>query len=121
MSFAPAVQHQLDLLDWRKALNVFVVCLVAGGSFSAGNWFRSLKDQERSLPAIASAAAALPKVEAEAGCETWRAGKAGSVAKQAILSADSGDAAPPSPSAIPRDNCPHPNISVPPAVQGVPK
>jgi hypothetical protein len=103
MSFSPTFQHQLDTIDWRRAKNIFVVCLIAAGAFSGGNWFRSIKDQERSLPGIERAAAALPKIQAEAGCEHWRAGVATKLALSPNMVA---------PAQIPKD-CAHPGV--PPA------
>lgn len=55
---------------------------------------------------------AVPVLEAAAGCEHYRAGKATATAKQAIVAANSDSIPIPSTSALPKDNCPHPNANV---------
>lgn len=86
---------------WSKRL-----ALVLLGWFASSAYHGTLTAEK--------AVKAVPVLQAEAGCEHWRANKTIAVAKQAILSANSVDAAPPSAAAIPKDNCDTP--SVPPAV-----
>lgn len=55
---------------------------------------------------------AVPALEAAAGCEHYRAGKATETARQAIVAANSESIPVPSASALPKDNCPHPAETV---------
>ena len=96
-------RDRLDRFDWETAKRRFVIILMVAGAFSGGNWFRSVKDKEAVLATIQKEAAALPKVQAEAGCEHWRAG----VATKLALGSDMVD-----PKQIPKD-CVHPHIDLP--------
>lgn len=106
MSFSPTFQHRLDTLDWRTIKHWFVVAMLVAGAFSAGNWVRSIKDHEIALPWLHQQAAIVPKVEAEAGCEHWRADKSAAIAKQAIKGALVDDAPIPDAASLPQD-CAH--------------
>lgn len=72
--------------------------------FLAG-WFAS--SGVHGTLSAAKAIKAVPVLQAEAGCEHWRANKTAIIAKKAIAGANSADAPIPSPNAIPQDRCPH--------------
>lgn len=98
------IAEKVDLVDhgitkWSK-----VVGLVLLGWFASSAYHGTLVGEK--------AKRAVPVLQAEAGCEHWRADVAKDVAKKAITAANefTGDA--PSVKAIPRD-CPHPPVSVP--------
>lgn len=92
------IAEQVDgrITVWSKRIGLILL-----GWFASSAYHGTLTAKKAEI--------ALPAIQAEAGCERWRAGKAISVAKQAIKGANSDTAPIPDIKAIPKD-CAHPQM-----------
>lgn len=78
------------------------------GWFASATYHGTLSLTQKAQTLQVVQAVTIPKLAAAAHCEGKRADKATVVAKEAIKGAVSDTAPIPSPTEIPKDNCPHP-------------